>query len=152
VTFDAATNTDAQTILNTVNSLSAPASPVTITVNLGSGSFTDLTASPPAGVTLVLNGNGTTTTIIGHSPALTVLPSQGSVVVENQTLTTATDAPTILVSGGSLTLRNVVIQESTGFTDAAISVTGGSVDLGTTASLGYNTLNVNGPGEFVHNT
>src|SRR5262249_18014051 len=45
-----------------------------------------------------------------------------------------------------------VIQESTGFTDAAISVTGGSVDLGTTASPGGNTLNVNGRGEFVHNT
>ena len=152
VTLDAATNTDAQTILTAVNSLSAPASPVTITVNLASGSFTDLTASPPAGVTLVLNGNGTTTTIVGHSPALTVIPSQGSVVVENQTFTTDTDAPTILVSGGSLTLHNDVIQESTGFTDAAISVTGGSVDLGTAASPGGNILDVNGTGEFVHNT
>jgi hypothetical protein len=152
VTLDAATDTDAQTALTAVNSLAAPASPVTITVDLASGSFTDLTASPPAGVTLVLDGNGTSTTIVGHSPALTVLPSQGSVVVENQTFTTATDAPTVLVSGGSLTLRNVVIEESTGFTDAAISVTGGSVDLGTTASPGGNTLDVNGTGEFVHNT
>jgi hypothetical protein len=67
-------------------------------------------------------------------------------------LTTDTDAPTVLVSGGSLTLRNDVIQESTGFTDAAVSVTGGSVDLGTTGSRGGNTLNVNGPGEFVHTT
>jgi Ca2+-binding RTX toxin-like protein len=152
VTLDAATNTAAQAILTTVDGLAAPASPVTITVDLASGSFTDLTASPPAGVTLVLDGNGTTTTIVGHSPALTVTPSQGSVVVENQTLTTATDAPTILVSGGSLTLRNVVIEESTGFTDAAISVTGGSLDLGTAASPGGNTLDVNGTGEFVHNT
>jgi hypothetical protein len=152
VTLDAATSTDAQTMLTAVNGLAAQASPVTIIVNLASGSFTDLTASPPAGVTLVLNGNGTTTTIVGNSPALTVTPSQGSVVYENLTFTTATDAPTILVTGGSLKLRNVVIEESTGFTDAAISVTGGSVDLGTPSSPGGDILNVNGTGEFVHNT
>jgi Ca2+-binding RTX toxin-like protein len=102
-------------------------------------------------VTLVLNGNGTATIIVGHSPALTVTQARGAVIVANVTVTTATDAPTILVSGGSLTLRDVVIQESTGFTDAAISVTDGSVDLGTMASPGGNILNVNGPGEFVHN-
>src|SRR5262249_37150491 len=74
------------------------------------------------------------------------------VIVTNMTLTTDTDAPTILVTGGSLKLRNVVVEESTGFTDAAISVTGGSVDLGTTGDPGGNTLDVNGTGEFVHNT
>jgi subtilase family serine protease len=152
VTLAAATTSDAQTALTAVNSLTSPASPVTITVNLASGSFTDLTASPPAGVTLVLNGNGTTTTIVGHSPALQVTQAQGSVLVTNATFTTDTDAPTILVSGGSLTLRNVTIQESTGFTDAAISLTGGSLDLGTATDLGHNILNVNGTGEFVHNT
>ena len=99
-------------------------------------------------MTLVLDGSGTTTTIVGSSPALTV---NGAVSIENATYTTATDTPTILVTGGSLTLRDVVIEESTGFTDAAISVTGGSVDLGTTASPGGNNLDVNGPGEFVHN-
>ena len=152
VTLDAATNTDAQTVLTAVNSLTAPASPVTITVNLASGSFTDLTASPPAGVTLVLDGNGTTTTIAGQSPALTVSQAQGPVIVKNMILSTSTDAPTILVKGGSLSLRHVVIEESTGFTDAAISITGGSVDLGTPSSPGGNTLDVNGTGEFVHNT
>src|SRR5262249_37591506 len=66
---------------------------------------------------------------------------------------TATDAPTILVSGGSLKLRNDVIQESTGFTDAAICVTGGTLDLGMgTADPGDNILNVNGLGQFVHTT
>jgi hypothetical protein len=152
VTLAAATTTDAQTALTAVNGLTPPASPVTITINLASGSFTDLTATPPKGVTLVLNGNGTTTAIVGQSPALQVTQAQGTVRVTNVKFTTATDAPTILVSGGSLTLRNVVIEESTGFTDAAISITGGSLDLGTTTSLGGNTLNVNGLGEFVHNT
>ena len=45
-----------------------------------------------------------------------------------------------------------MIEESTDFTDAAMSVTGGSVDLGTAASPGGNILDVNGTGEFVHNT
>jgi hypothetical protein len=36
--------------------------------------------------------------------------------------------------------------------DAAISVTGGTLDLGTAASPGGNTLNINGAGAFVHNT
>src|SRR5262249_42106933 len=52
-----------------------------------------------------------------------------------------------------LKLRNDVIQESTGFTDAAICITGGTLDLGMgTADPGDNILNVNGLGEFVHNT
>ena len=151
VNLDAATSTDAQTILTAVNGLTAPTSTVTITVNLASGSFTDLTASPPTGVTLDLTGNGTTTTIVGTSPALQV--TQGAVSVAGMTLTTATNAPTILVSGGSLTLRNTtIIQESTGGTDAAVDVTDGSVDLGTTASPGGNILNVNSLDEFVDNT
>src|SRR5262249_45898819 len=78
--------------------------------------------------------------------------AQGAVIVTNMTLTTATDAPTILVTGGSLTLRNVVIEESTGFTDAAICVTGGSLDLGTAGDPGGNTLDGNGTGEVVHHT
>src|SRR5205823_6308124 len=44
-----------------------------------------------------------------------------------------------------------VIQETTGGNQAAVSVTGGTVDLGTTADAGGNTLNLNGPGEFFHN-
>jgi hypothetical protein len=46
-------------------------------------------------------------------------------------------------------LRNDVVQESTGYADAAISVTGGAVDLGSTSSPGNNTINVNGSGQLV---
>src|SRR5262249_39305815 len=67
----------------------------------------------------------------------------------NVTLTTTGDNPTLLVTGGSVTLRNDVVQESTGYADAAISVTGGSVDLGSTGSPGNNTINVNGSGQLV---
>ncbi len=149
-------NTNLQTIISAINGL-APTT-ATITVNLGSGTFSDSTLSPPAGVTVVVIGNGTTTTFVGNSPAFQV--TQGSVSVSGVTFTTATDAPTILVSGGSLTLLNDTIQESTGGTDAAVSISGtGSVNLGTAASPGNNILNVNGLdvyghvlGEFVHNT
>jgi Ca2+-binding RTX toxin-like protein len=49
-------------------------------------------------------------------------------------------------------LRNDVVQESTGYNQAAIQITGGSVDLGTTNNPGGNTLNINGPGELIHNS
>jgi hypothetical protein len=78
--------------------------------------------------------------------------SSGVVIVTGVTFTTATDAPTIRVIGGGLALRNDTIQESTGSTDAAIALTGGSLDLGTAADAGNNVLNINGTGEFVHNT
>src|SRR5262249_19636487 len=45
-----------------------------------------------------------------------------------------------------------VVQESTVFTAAAIAVTGGTMDLGTASDPGGNTMDVNGTGEFVHNT
>jgi hypothetical protein len=150
VIFQAQDSSTADTILNAVNGLAAQSTPVNVVLNLGTGTYTDVNASPPAGVTLVIAGNGSTTTIVGHSPALTV--GAGNVVVTGVTLTTATDAPTVLVSGGNLTLRNDIVQESTGFADAAIAITGGTVDLGTAADPGGNTINVSGAGEFVHNT
>jgi hypothetical protein len=110
-----------------------------------------MTASPPAGVTLVITGNGTTTTIVGQSPALTV--TSGKVIVTGVALSTATDAPTILVTGGSLTLRNDdIIQASTAFTDPAIAVTGGTVNLGTATAPGNNTLSVGKSGDLVSNS
>jgi len=151
ITIQAATNSDAHNVINAVNGLPSHAgSPVTLTLNLAAGTFTDITASPPPGVTLVINGNGTTTTLVGKSPALTV--TSGTVIVTGITFTTASNAPTILVRGGTLTLRNDTVQESTGFSDAAIAVTGGTLDLGTTASPGNNILNINGQGGFVKNS
>ena len=152
VILQAATPADASAAIAAVTGLTPPATPISIQVNLGSGSFTDIIPPQdqvPQNVTLVLNGTGGTT-LFGHSPALTV--SGGNVIVENVTLTTATDAPTILVTGGSLTLRNDVIQESTGYKEAAIEITGGTVDLGTAASPGNDTFNINGRGLFIDNT
>jgi hypothetical protein len=150
VTLEANSSAEADAILSAVNNLAPSNTPETVTLDLIGGTWGDLQASPPAGVTLVITGDGSTTTIVGHSPALTV--AGGSVVVSGVNFTTATDAPTILLSGGSLTLRNDVVQSSTGFADAAIAVTGGTLDLGTVTDPGNNIINVNGAGEAVHNT
>ncbi len=70
-------------------------------------------------------GAGVVIGTAASSPSAAIDVTQGSVVITGVTFITATDTPTILVSGGSLTLRDDVIEESTGFTDAAISLTGG---------------------------
>ena len=142
VAFEPANSTDAQTILNTLQSLSALPTGVSVALNLGNNTIPDVHF--PAGV-IIVNGG----VIVGNSPALIV--STGDFDTFNgTTFTTSTAAPTILVTGGSLKLRNVVIQESTSSSQAAIQITGGTVDLGTAADPGLNTLNVNGSGEFIH--
>ena len=88
-TFQATTDAQAQSVTTALNGLSAQATPTTLTLNLGSGSYNDTTAHPPAGTTLVINGSGGTTTIVGHSPALVV--TGGNVILSNMTLVTATD-------------------------------------------------------------
>jgi predicted outer membrane repeat protein len=171
VTFYASTTSLAQAAADTISQVTAPLSnvydadgnligvvpvPVTITLNLGQGSYGDLVnLHTQANVTLVIVGSGTVgtvngTTVVGNSPAVTI--TGGNVRLVNLTLTTATDSPTVLVSGGLLTLRNDIVQESTGFNDAAIKITGGSLDLGTAAGPGGNTINVNGAGQSVVST
>jgi uncharacterized delta-60 repeat protein/CSLREA domain-containing protein len=139
-------------ILASTNSapLTAPVgatTPIDIAVSLPSGAqITEADLSVPSGFRLSINGG----TWIGGSPALTF--ASGDLTISNATFTNDTDAPTILVTGGSLTLRNDTIQESTGFNDAAISVTGGTLNLGTPTDRGGNTLNVNGAGRFIDNS
>jgi hypothetical protein len=122
---------------------------VSVYLNLTPGTYTQQTVQVPAGMTLYINGTPGTT-IDPDLPAFTVV--SGNVVVSNVTFVTTGDAPTILVSGGHLTLRNDVIQESTGSNQAAIQITGGTVDLGKAGDPGNNTININGTGTFVRNT
>lgn len=153
--------TQYSTVIDALNALIAPvvhdyddgtdvAYPVTITLDLADGNYTDLIVNLQAGVTLTIVGNGSSTVIVGHSPALLV--NSGSVVISGVTLTTATDSPTIRVTGGNLVLRDDIVQETTGGTRAALEIVGGVVDLGTTTDLGGNTFQVNGAGELLHNT
>src|SRR5205823_6441015 len=58
-TVDPAQPDAAATLLNAVNTLpSQSGHPVTVELDLGNTSLGDLTASPPPGVTLVIQGNG----------------------------------------------------------------------------------------------
>jgi hypothetical protein len=153
LTVLASASTTPATVLQAVNALTGVTQPVTIVLDLGGGNYsTDGVAYNPSDSTTAQNvtfviQNGT---LDPAFPALTV--GGGRAIVQDCTLTTTGDAPTILVSGGRLMLRNDVIQESTGFNDAALSITGGTVDLGTIANPGGNTINVNGTGTFLSNT
>ncbi len=149
VTLSTTSNSAVTTAVQGVNALSSPLAGTTetVTLDLRGGTFTtDTHVNTQPGVVLVIvNG-----TLIGGSPALIV--DSGVVFLDHVTALNATNAPTILVNGGSLKVRNSTIQESTGFNQIAIQVTGGTVDLGTTSDPGGNTINVNGTGDWVHNS
>ncbi len=149
MTIQASSSTPPATVIPAVNGLTGVTQPVTVILDLGGGTYSSggYTVNPPPNVTFqIVNG-----TLDPTQPALTV--SGGQVAVLSCTLTTTGNAPTILVTGGSLTLRNdEVVQASATATAPAVSVTGGTVDLGTAASPGGNTLNVSGSGQVVQAT
>jgi CSLREA domain-containing protein len=146
VTLLTTSNSAVSTAVQAVNAASL-SGPVTVTLDLGGGTYTtDTQVNTQPGVTLVIT-NGT---LVGGSPALVV--DSGNVILNHLTALNATNAPTIVINGGSLVVRNSTIQESTGFSQAAILVTGGSVDLGMAANPGGNVINVNGSGTLMQNT
>jgi hypothetical protein len=130
--------------------------PVTFVLTLAQGSYQDLKLSTQPNVTLVVVGGGQVgtvngTTIVGHSPAVDV--DGGNVILANLDLTTATDAPTVLVTGGDLTVRDSTVEGSTSYSDPAIAVSGNStVDLGTPNSPGGNTITVAGTAPPIQST
>jgi hypothetical protein len=166
VFLQAGASLSAATVLGAVNGLTNIIQPSTITLDLGRGTYPigGVPADPPTGVNLVIqngtltgglqtNGNVTliTVTLDPDYPALTVAGGQASVL--HCILTTSGNAPNLLVTGGSLTLSNDdIIQASPSYTDPAIAVTGGTVNLGTGAAPGNNTLSVNATGDLVNNT
>ena len=124
----ATTNDQAQILLAAVNALPVDLPDATLNLQM-SGKVGQVTVNAPAKLTLYINGvhTQTGTTIDPHVPALVV--NSGNVIVSNVTFTESGDAPTIVVQGGSLMLRNGIIQESTGFTDAAIFPSGVTPEL-----------------------
>src|SRR5208337_4528216 len=102
-----------------LSNLPVPSQPVTVMLDGQGGTYPDQSAAIPNNVKLTFNHCN----FVGQSPALTAV--RGQVSVLNSTFTTGTDAPTILVSGGSLTLRNDIVQESTCYTQADVRITGG---------------------------
>jgi uncharacterized delta-60 repeat protein len=156
VTLQASDDASAQDVVGVMNSVAAPTDasgnpvPAAINLTLNFAKTTALTfGNGDPNVTLELDGspvpNGTTV-----DPAVpAVLVTQGNLIIKHVTFTESGDAPTILVTGGHLTLRNDIVQESTGSGQAAIAVTGGTLDLGSAASPGGNTINVNGTGRLI---
>jgi hypothetical protein len=136
------------TVIQAVNGLTNVTQPVTILLDLGGGTYSTagVAASPPPNVTFQVQ-NGTLDPTV---PALTV--AGGQVSLFQVTLITTGDSPTILVTGGNVTLRSSTVQGTTSYSDAAIAVTGGTVDLGTAASPGNNTINAGNSGQLVQNT
>ncbi len=146
---DPTTINDVVSGLSTTN-LGSSVVPVSVYLNLAPGTYQSQTIQVPQGMTLYINGQQGTT-IDPASPALTVV--SGSVIVSHVTLVSTGDAPTILVTGGNVTLLNDdIIQSSTSFTDPAIAVTGGTLNLGTATTPGNNTLSVSNSGYLVSNT
>jgi hypothetical protein len=149
ITLQSSSNAAVSTAVQAVNGLvnPNPVTPETVTLDLGGGAYTtDTQVSTQPGITLVIE-NGT---LVGGSPALVV--NSGNVILKNITAENATNASTLVIIGGSLKIRDSTIQESTGYAQAAIQINGGTVDLGTTASPGGNTINVNGTGTLIQNT
>ena len=118
--------------------------------------------------------NGGNVTVQGSAMAGDFIVNGGTVTLADGTVITG-NSPAIIVNGGNghppgsdrpdrhefaddrgqrrqPLVRNSTIQESTGFAQAAILINGGTVDLGTAASPGGNTFNVNGTGTLIENT
>ena len=148
--LQASNDAQAQFFVDAVNRLSVPAVAVTVELNLAAGTYSDIIAHPPKGVTLVIKGaGGGQTVVVGHSPALSV--ESGTVIVQDVTLTTDTDSPTVVVADGSLTLRGSTINETSGGNQSAVVSTGGVLDLGTAQDPGGNTMTTRGSGNLVEN-
>jgi|GEM_PF-5973545 len=156
VTIQVNSVADATTVVRAINYLSSQGATVngTVSLDLAPITYGGLTVNVPGGMTLVIGTanytGGQQATIDPAAPAFTVV--SGNVIVSNVTFVTTGDAPTILVQGGSLTLRNDTIEESSTGNGAAIAITGGTVDLGTAKSPGRDTLNINSTGAFISNT
>ncbi len=87
----------------------------------------------------------------GASPALSVTGGNVEVTGITYTMAGTLNDPTILVSGGTLKLRNCIINETSGFDQACLRVTGGSVDAGTLADAGNNQFLVHLDGSAIDN-
>jgi hypothetical protein len=152
----------------TMTTLCAPGAVVNLTTGTVYTTLNDAVTNANTGETIFINGavqggtiNASGKTIYitgvfgqseltGASPALTV--TSGDVVAIDMTFSTTTDDHTIVVEGGSLKLRNCVVNATT-WEDtnndvnpngkAALYYTGGTVDAGTLTDFGGNIFIVN---------
>jgi uncharacterized delta-60 repeat protein len=155
---------------------------IEVLLDVDPGSYSPLSVSVPAGLKLILDGDdgaGGTRTLSGAAaPALTVsgdvlirggmafsasgasalVVQGGQVNIQNASITESGNAPAIVVQGGQVTMRNSTVTETTTTNQAAIAISGGQVNLGTSYSYsfnpdpGNNTINVTGPGVLIRLT
>ena len=163
----AITTGDAQflttTTLNVFDNITATVisgTAVTVNVQNNTAQIQDgVDAALPAGATVNVNANATfsehvsvstnialvatvnTVTINSPTAAAALTVTAGTVSATGFNLTSTGPAgDTVLVSGGSLKLRNNFITESTTGAQTAITVTGGALDLGATDDPGNNSI------------
>lgn len=122
---------------------------IDIVLQLDEGDYEGAVVNVPTGYRVTINGETGQVVFHGASPSLTL--QSGDLRVNGVTFVNTTDAPSVLVQGGTLTVRNSLIQETTGGVQSAIEIGGGSVDLGTISDPGGNTFEVSGLGGFVRN-
>jgi uncharacterized delta-60 repeat protein len=138
-----------------------PAGPaIEVMLDVEPGSYRLGSVSVPAGLKLILDGLGSglpgaQTFASSSGPVLTLV--SGDVLIRDGAALASTGSSTIVVQGGQLTLRNTTVTETTTSNQAAIAISGGQVDLGTSWSwgdpnYGGNTINVNGPGMLIRLT
>jgi hypothetical protein len=97
---------------------------------------------------VVVGGAATIGYVVGGaSPALTV--DQGTVNCSGGLFTTATNAPTIIVNGGTLTPENDAIEGTYAGTQPVIEVDGGTLVLGAPDGTGADQLGAFGSAPFV---
>ncbi len=176
-------------VLSAVASLTVnPAGPaIEILLDLPPGTYTPGLVTVPAGLRLLFDGgvSGVRTFVGSSGPALTLVSGDvvirngatfdstgnaatirvlaGQLTVQDSTLRkSGGNAATLLVEGGRVSVRGSTIEETPGGNQAAVSISGGLVDLGTTWDDPYtngssndpggNTIAVHGPGLLIRNT
>jgi uncharacterized delta-60 repeat protein len=134
---------------------SGPAIEVLLDVDAGTYRLGSVTV--PAGLKLLIDGAGGAAgegTFASSSGPVLTLVSGNVIIRDGAQLSSTGSASTIVVQSGQLTMRNSTVTENTSTSQAAIVISGGQVDLGTSdqyydPNLGGNTFNVNGPGMFI---
>jgi uncharacterized delta-60 repeat protein len=128
---------------------------IEVLIDVGPGTYSPLSVSVPAGLKLILDGDngacGSRTLTGTGAAALTV---SGDVLIRaGMAFTESGNASAIVVQGGQLTMRNSTVTETTTTSQAAIAISGGQVDLGTSYSgPGNNTISVNGSSKCIRLT
>jgi hypothetical protein len=132
----------------------APGTYTDAKVNTSSGAQVNVQGSTPQQWSRVQNTTELSgvdaPNIVGGSPAVEV--DQGTVTVSGMKLTTPTDAPTILVTGGTLVLQDDVVLGTPNGDQPVIEVDGGTLILGPQIGADGNKLAAYGAAQFVHVT